>query len=110
MTDAHILQAALDSCGCQSVTTGMTVDSEIQGARIIFEPTENGAFNAVFIGGIPAERAEEFLAGLYDQYTRQVQQEVYQKVKERAASKGMVLESEEMQADDSIVLTFCVQD
>ena len=110
MADPRILQAALGNCGCQSVSTGANVDSATPGARIVFEPGENGAFIAVFIGGISSAQAESFLANLYDEYTRLVQQDVYQKVIERAAAKGLVLETEEIQQDDSIVLTFCVQE
>jgi len=110
MTDPRMLQAALENCGCQSVSTGATVDSAIQGARIVFEPGENGAINAVFFGGIASIQADEFIASLYCEYTRLVQQDVYQKVVERAAAKGLSLESEEIQQDDSIVLTFCVQE
>lgn len=108
--DARLLQTALQNCGCQSVSTGVTVDSEVQGARIVFEPTEHSGFNAVFVGGIPTDQAEDFLDSLYSEYTRQVQQAVYEKLKDRAAAKGMILESEELQDDDSVVLTFCVQD
>jgi hypothetical protein len=110
MTDPRILQAALGNCGCQSVATGAAVDSAIEGARIIFEPRDNGALNAAFFGAIAPSQAEEFIASLYGEYTRLVQQDVYQKVIERAAAKGLSLESEEIQQDDSIVLTFCVQE
>ena len=110
MTDPELLQIALQNCGCSSVVSGGAVDSVMQSARIIFEPVEGSAFNAVFTGDLSSEQADQFLADVFTEYTRQVQQQVYQKLKDRAAAKGMILETEQLLDDDSIVLTFHVQD
>jgi hypothetical protein len=105
MTDPRIVRDALAICGCKASTAGTTVDSALQGSRIAFEQAESGAFNAVFYGTIPGAQAEEFLGDLYGEYSRLVQQEAYLKLKERAAAKGLILESEDVQNDGSIVLT-----
>lgn len=110
MTDPNLLHLALQNCGCRSVVSGMTVDSTIESTRIVFEPVEGSVFSAVFTGDISSTQADEFLASVFTEYTRQVQQQVYQKLIDRAAAKGMILEAEELQEDDSIVITFCVQE
>jgi hypothetical protein len=110
MTNPHILQTALRNWGCKSVTTAENVHTAIEGARIVFEQAEGVPFKAVFVGNIPTDLAQKFIADVYGEYTRLVQQDVYIKLKQRATAKGLVLESEEVQADDSIVLTLRVQE
>jgi hypothetical protein len=105
MTNAGILREALTNCGCQSVSAEKSVNSSIAGAQITFEPGEEGVFYAGFFGVIPIPQAEKFIDDLHTEYTRLVQQDVYVKLLERAASKGLFLDSEEIQQDGSILLT-----
>ncbi|HEY7033386.1 MAG TPA: hypothetical protein VH482_18745 [Thermomicrobiales bacterium] len=106
--DGAILQASLEDYGCRSIFTGSKVDSYIGGTQIIFEPSESGVFDAVFVGNIAIEHAQAFIADLHDEYTKRVQREVYQKLISRAKDRGLLLESEAVQDDNSIVLTFAI--
>jgi hypothetical protein len=110
MKDPELLQFALQNCGCRSVVSGVKVDSAIESARIVFEPVEGNAFIAVFTGDISSIQADDFLADVFMEYTRQVQQQVYRKLMNSATTKGMTLDAEELQDDDSIVLTFSFSD
>lgn len=110
MKDEGLLRTALENYGCRSVAMGQTIDSTINGARILFERNERGVFEAVFVGDIPSDHAQTFLADLDEEYTRMVQQQVYQNLLSRARERGLILESEEVQEDNSIVLTLQVQE
>lgn len=106
--DEHLLRAALENYGCRSIVSGEQVDSAIDGKRILFQRNEQGAFDAVFTGGITLEHAQQFISDLHEEYTLQVQQQVYRKLMDRAKARGLTLESEEVQDDNSIRLTFTV--
>jgi hypothetical protein len=110
MKDPSMLQAALADYGCQSVMQGDKVDLDVEGARIVFEPNAGGVFEAVFIGNVHPESARQFVLDLHDMYTQQVQQQVYQNLLARASSYGLMLEDEQVEADNSILLTFVVQE
>lgn len=106
--DESLLRAALENYGCRSFVSGEQVDSAIDGKRIVFQRNEQGAFDAVFTGGITVEHAQEFVDNLHDEYTQQVQQQVYRRLLSKAKDRGLELESEEVQQDNSILLTFTV--
>ncbi|MER3447928.1 MAG: hypothetical protein C4291_14355 [Candidatus Dadabacteria bacterium] len=104
--DARLLSRALETLGCQSVVLGEGIGSSYHQTQIVFEPTQSGAFDAIFIGDIGAEHAHAFLSDLHDEYARQVQEYVYTNLVTRARERGLVLENAEVQQDNSIVLTF----
>lgn len=108
LKDAQLLQAALDSLGCKSVGTGQEILSTAEGARISFEKNKDGLFEAVFVGISSQQRAASFLQEVDAEYTRLLQEQVYQRLLARAKERGLTLESQEVEPNNSIVLTFVV--
>ena len=108
MKDEELLNAALERYGCRSVVMGATVDSALGDTRMVFERDESGVFDALFIGNISTEHAATFLGELDEEYTLLVQQRVYENLLSRARDRGLVVESEEVQVDNSVVITLRV--
>ena len=111
MRDETLLERALGNHGCRTVVTGdENVDSALGETRIRFERDERGVFEAVFVGDIAVDEAQGFLEALDEEYALLVQQQVYENLLLRARKRGLVMEFEEVQDDNSIVLTFEVQE
>ena len=108
MKDEKLLQAALGNYGSQAIVTSESIDSTIDDVRILFERNEHDVFEAVFEGDITVDFAQAFLTQLDEEYTNLVQQQVYNNLLSRARERGLLLESEEVQEDNSIVVTFRV--
>lgn len=108
MKDEELLHAALENYGCGSVVAGETVDSALGDTRMVFGRDETGAFEALFVGDISAEHGASFLAELDEEYTLLVQQRVYQNLLSRAEERGLVVESEQVQEDNSVTITLRV--
>jgi hypothetical protein len=108
--DSELLREALDSYGCKAVAQDGEVTSAIDGARILFQLNEQETLDAVFYGNIPFHHAESFISDLTDEYTRVLQNRVYHRLLSRAKERGLLLESEEVHDDSSIVLTFALQE
>ncbi|KKK39993.1 hypothetical protein WQ57_01615 [Mesobacillus campisalis] len=109
MKDPQLLQKALLNYGCAtSLLEENEMSSEIGDVKVMFQINSQGIFEALFEKGIPEEAALEFLTNIQDEYTSLVQQDIYLKLLERASGQGLVLESEEVNNNNSIVLTFRV--
>ncbi len=108
MKDEELLNAALESYGCRSVVVGETVDSALGDTRMVFERDEQGVFDALFVGDIPAAHARTFLDELQEEYALLVQQRIYQNLLTRAKERGLVVESEQVQEDNSVTITLRV--
>ncbi len=106
--DAKLLEKSLKIYGCKNVSMGEILETEINQSRIIFEKDENNIFNAIFIGNISLEDANEFILGVNEEYTKLVQEQVYKKLLKNADNYNLRLESEEVKKDNSIVLTFAL--
>lgn len=106
--DSRLLQTALNDFGCASTVSGAQIQTTYNGTTLIFDPDEQGIFNAHSVGQVSVEEVQSFLGDLHDQYKRQVQQQSYETLLRRAHEQGMILENEEMTEDNSIVLTFTV--
>lgn len=104
--DIKLLEETLKIYGCKNVLTGANLETKLDKARVIFEKDENEVFNVVFLGNISLEKAKEFISDINDEYTKLVQEQVYQKLLKNASERNFCLESEEIQEDNSIVLTF----
>lgn len=104
--DEHLLEKALKNYGCRYITQGSSIGSAVDGSRIVFQKDQWGVFQAVFSGPISLETAQGFINDLQNEYTKEVQQQVYLNLMGRSLEHGFVLESEEVQEDNSIVLTF----
>jgi hypothetical protein len=108
MKDDGLLNAALKRYGCRSVVTDNTIDSTVGETRMVFERDESGVFESLFIGDIPVEHARAFLTELEDEYALLVQQRVYERLLSKAKERGLVVESEEVQEDNSVTITLRV--
>lgn len=76
---------------------------------IIFQREGEGRFQAVVGVTHPEEQLQGFFDALYADYGRAVQARAYQRLLEQARSAGMELEMENVEADNSIALTFKVR-
>ncbi|MGD7009728.1 hypothetical protein [Metabacillus sp. 84] len=109
MKDEAILAKALDHYGCSpKFMDHKGMESEIGDIKILFQQNPDGIFEALFEQDIPQETALEFIKNLQEEYTSIVQQETYLKLLERAREQGLLLETEQVTEDNSIVLTFKV--
>lgn len=106
--DQTLLQKALRDFNCSPKAMGTQVRAVHGQTSFVFEPDEQGILQAHVEGNLPIEQTQTFLADLHDQYKRLVQQQSYETLIQRAEAKGMVLETEELAEDNSIVLTFTV--
>jgi len=111
MRDDEILLEALRDLGCEAQPVDGGGLSAIRGAfEFTFRRDENGVLEANFGAEVTPEEAEAFVTDLDDEYTRLIQARVYQRVLERAQQHGMAIESENVEDDNSIVLTLRVEE
>ena len=73
-----------------------------------FSPVEDSAYVLQIENALNQEEIFEELCALDGSYKRAVQQSTCERLKERAVSSGMVIESEEVLEDQSIVITLTV--
>ena len=106
--DGNLILAALNDFGCTSTVSGAQIQTTYNEMTLIFDPDEQGIFNAYSVGKISEQDVQSFLYDLHAQYRRQVQQQSYETLLQRAEAQGMILENEELTEDNSIVLTFTV--
>ncbi|HEX8317736.1 hypothetical protein [Longimicrobium sp.] len=106
--DAELLRAALHDYGCASVEEAGSVHSLLDTAQIVFQPGAEGRHDAVFVGTVTDERARAFVDAVEHEYARLVQARVYERLKQKAAQRGMKLEREKVDADGSVVLRYAM--
>ncbi|ANC79149.1 hypothetical protein JYA63_05235 [Fictibacillus nanhaiensis] len=105
----HLLQRAIEQYGCKvNELTLQNYETEIGDIKIYFQQDEQGIFEAVFDESVDANDAIEFIENLHTEYKYLIQQETYKALLIKAKDKGLILESEEIQKDRSILLTFNV--
>ena len=107
--DEKTLKEALVALGCQGTVSAEGVYSKLGTSRIIFARQQDSRFDALFLGDIKESDACRFVEQLTVEYGKLVQQEVYQRLLEKASQHGLVYEREEILADNSIVVTLQVQ-
>lgn len=109
MKRQHLLQQAIEQYGCDvHEVNQQNYQTEIGNIKILFQQDKHGVFEAVFDGNVDEEHALEFIENLHTEYRYLIQQETYHKLLQQASHKGLELESEEIQEDRSILLTFNV--
>lgn len=107
MKRQHLLQKAIEQYGCEiQEINQQNYQTEIGDIKIYFQQSDNDIFEAVFDESVEKEAALEFLENLHTEYKYLIQQETYMKLLQQASEKGLELESEEIQQDKSILLTF----
>lgn len=109
MKRQHLLQKAIEQYGCEVHEMNQQNYKTLVGdIKILFQQNENGIFEAIFDESVQEEDALDFLNNLHTEYRYLIQQETYNKLLLQAGEHGLELESEEVQEDRSILLTFNV--
>ncbi|ANU09678.1 hypothetical protein BBH88_04885 [Planococcus antarcticus DSM 14505] len=109
MKREHLLKQAIEQYGCEVKNLNQkNYLTEIGDIKIHFQLDGNGVFEAVFDNSVATKAALEFIENVNEEYKYAIQQETYRKLLQRAEQKGLDLESEEIQGDRSILLTFNV--
>ncbi|MBS4218454.1 DUF1257 domain-containing protein [Bacillus sp. FJAT-49711] len=107
MKRQHLLQKAVQQYGCNvSEINENDYLTEVGDIKIFFRQNEKGIFEAIFDESVKKEDAVEFIDNLHTEYKYLIQQETYERLMQQAHEKGLSLESEEIQQDRSILLTF----
>lgn len=109
MKKEHLLKLAIEQYGCETdeLTHGNYL-TNIGDIKIYFQPDGDGIFEAVFDNTVETEAALEFIENVNTEYKYAIQQETYRNLMRQAEQKGLELETEEIQKDRSILLTFNV--
>ncbi len=109
MKKEDLLQKSIEQYGCKvTKLTEQNYQTTIEDLQIYFQLTEQGYFEAIFNNSVDTQAAMEFIENLQTEYKYLIQQETYQHLLKQAAEHGLHLESEIMQEDRTIVLTFNV--
>ena len=103
----ELLKRTLVNLGAKNISSGKNaVEGKIDAFHIVFEKTATGLFNIKFQGEITEAEATKFRDELQQEYGSVVQDYVYTQLKQKAEQKGLSLEQETVQKDQSIVLTY----
>lgn len=107
MKDEELLKKALEewSCAFRQIDTLDSLKS-LNENEITFMLDEEGRYLLVLPESSDRNAYLEWLDKVETSYTHYLQQRVYQNLIEKAKNKGMVLENEELLDDNSIQLTY----
>jgi hypothetical protein len=105
MKDGELIVRALEMLGCEAELDASGVRATRNQFEFTFSRGEDGVLEARFGPDVAPDEAEMFVHDLDHEYTRLVQERVHRRVIERAREYGLTLESEEVEDDDSILLT-----
>lgn len=86
------------------------VNTKLNSHHVRFSKDENGTYQMEFLGDANQDQALQFARDLNELYGRLVQQKSYENLLERAKEKGLNLQTETTQDDNSMVLTFNVEE
>ena len=104
-----LLRETLEKMGARNIKLDQkSLGSDIDHFHIAFVPTNDQTFNIRFVGNVKQEEAIDFTNDLIAEYSHVVQNYVYETLKRKAEEKGLRLEKEILQSDQSIVLTYNV--
>ena len=104
--DRDLLARALtDLGGDPTYGKDGSLSCRINSAKLVFTKEGDGPFSVAVKGAVKAEQAFQYLSDLDDDYRKAVQTSVYQRVKSEAESRDLLIESEEVLPDKSILLT-----
>jgi|SRR5690625_2845991 len=110
MKDETIVQQALENRGSKVTYDEYQIESRIGNIDVMFQRQENDTISAIFHKDVLVEDAEEFVENTYNEYTRIIQQQTYEKLMQRAENEGLLLQSETRNEENTIVLTFDVKE
>ena len=107
--DGELLFKTLKEFGVNPVRQGDSFACKVEDSMLIFHQTQDAPFHVEIQNAPDLGRIFEYLSDLDDDYKRCLQSIVYEKLKERAAEKNLIIESEEVLEDNSIVLTLNIR-
>ena len=104
--DGELLTRALERLGSTTSVTDGTVTTMVENIEATFAmPAESDVYDAHFEESVPEERARDLVLRLDEIYQRVVQESVREKVLQRADEHGLVVRSETVEEDGSMLLT-----
>lgn len=109
MNDEGLLLATIEDFGLKHTIEEGVVKAVGKDFSVVFEKNKDGVYEAEF-SGLAADAAGGAAAQLNEIYAGKVQQRVYENIMARAKNNGLALETEEAGEDNSIVLTFVVEE
>ncbi|GHU33374.1 hypothetical protein AGMMS50256_25180 [Betaproteobacteria bacterium] len=108
--DANLLLEALRDFGVYPTQTETgDIFCQIGESELCFTQQGGQPFSVEIRGAPSLEQAYRHLSNIDEDYRRCVQTAVYEKVKARAESQGLMLESEETLEDKTILLTLRIR-
>lgn len=110
MKDETIIQEALENRGSEVTFDEHQIESKIGDIDIMFQRQDDETISAIFHKNVHVKDAEEFVENTYNEYTRIIQQQTYEKLMQRAENEGLLLQSETRNEENTIVLTFDVKE
>lgn len=109
--DEQMLINTLRDYGLQpSVQTSGEVTCRVEQSILRFRPAEEGPFSVEVENAPNLQQVFQLLSTLDEDYKRGVQATAYEKLMGRVEEKNLVVESEEVMEDNSIVITLNVQE
>lgn len=111
MKNALILQETVINLEYQpNILNKNEMEIQLEEGYIIFQKNEDNTIQTIFSENISQQQAEAYIAEIYDEYTTLVQQQTYEKLLANIENRNLNLVSEEITADNSIVLTLSLQE
>jgi len=104
MRDEHLLTVALSDTGALVARSDDELVADWSDVRACFSRGEDGIWKVDFTGAVDAEQAASIVTAVDTAYGLQVQRTVLARLRERAPSAGMAVESEMVEADQSVTL------
>jgi len=108
--DAELLSTTLAEYGLNPhKTSDGAIVCRAEGCQLTFRQYSDEPFSVEIRNAPDARQAFQYLSDISDAYCHNVQARTYQNVKSRIADRGLVIEGEEVMADNSIVITLSIQ-
>ena len=108
MRDERLLGEALADTGAHVVPHQGSLVARWQGVDATFARDEHGVWQVDLTGEVTPESAAQVVAAVDAAYGVRVQQEVLTRIRERARTAGMAVESERVEQDRSVTLVLTV--
>jgi hypothetical protein len=108
MRNEPLLVAALGDTGAYVTRNEGQLAASWRGLTATFVRDDLGVWSAHFRDDVKLELAEQIIGAIDAAYGRRVQQEVLAKIRERAPQSGMSVESEAVEADDTVTVVLSV--
>lgn len=104
MRDEGLLAAALNDTQAAVAYSEDALLADWQGVHAEFRRDAEGIWRVDLIGDVDQDKAASIVTAIDQAYGRRVQEAVLARLRERAPSAGMVVTSETVADDDSVVL------